>query len=1340
MKLTPRFALVFVLYAVALLVGVAWLSYTSGKESLRSATVSELQSTAIEKQSALNEWVAEKRTDITILAASPAVIKEALILTAASPRSPEARAAHDRFVTEVQPQIQGGEFLVIMLLDPSSGQVTAATDPGEEGKFKEDRLFFLNGKEDPYVQNVYYSISTQGPAMTAAAPLRSADGKLLGVLAGRLNLDEMNSIIKRHPDSWQTEEAFLVNTSHLFVTQPRLSSNPAVLQHGIHTEAVNRCLAGTSGTLYDLDYRNKPALIVYRWLPEQNLCLIVKIDQAEALSPAYAFGSKVAAISAMALLGAIILAVLFSRGITGPIRALQSEVIRFGQGELDIRLPEKSRDEIGDLAREFNKMAAALIEKDARLQEYATDLELKIRERTVAIKQREERYRSYIEVTGQIGWTTNPQGEVEEDIPSWRKYTGQSEEEVKGWGWLQALHPDDREHATQVWSDSVATQNNYEVEYRLRRYDGAYLYFLTRGVPVYKDNREIQEWVGTCIDITGRKRVEQEIANLSKFPTENPNPVLRVKNDGQIIYANKASQELLELWGCEVNDYLPVDMKNLVSELVESGSNKSVDIPCNDKVYSTIFVPIMEAGYVNLYGTDITERKKAEDALRESEGKLRVAIKNSNFVLAQFDWELRYQWIYNPHPDFDPSQVIGKRDDELDISEGSKLLVALKQRVIESGEGVHEEISFQRSDGTHIYDFTIEPILDTDGLVIGATSAAFDITERVRAEETLHESEERYRSLFENMLNGFAYCQMLFDDERPQDFIYLSVNNAFESLTGLKNVVGKKVSEVIPGILEADPGLIETYGRVAVTGKPEIFETYLEALKMWFSISVYSPQKGYFVAIFDVITERKRAEEALRQSQENFAKAFNSNPTALAVTRLADGKFLNLNEAYTRSIGYEPAEILGRTAVDMNLYVNSDEQDYLVRQLREQGRVQNYELSVHNKKGEVRDLLVSMEPILYSNEKCILSTFLDITERKQTEEALLASEARYRNTLDAMLEGCQIIGFDWRYLYLNEVADKHNRRSKEELLGKKYMDMWPGIESTHVFSVIRQCMQERTSQFMENEFMFPDGSQGWFELRIYPVPEGIVILSIDITERKHAEEELHRTMDDLRRSNAELEQFAYVASHDLQEPLRGIAGLAQLLQHRYQGQLDSRADEYIGHIVDGTQRMQTLINDLLAYSRIGRRGETIQPTEAETALKTSLENLSMAIQEYGASITNESLPTVRADSIQLTQLFQNLIGNALKFKSESPPQIHVGVADAGAFWQFSVQDNGIGIEPQYFERIFQVFQRLHTRREYSGTGIGLAICKKIIERHGGRIWVESEMGRGSTFYFTLPKE
>jgi light-regulated signal transduction histidine kinase (bacteriophytochrome) len=167
--------------------------------------------------------------------------------------------------------------------------------------------------------------------------------------------------------------------------------------------------------------------------------------------------------------------------------------------------------------------------------------------------------------------------------------------------------------------------------------------------------------------------------------------------------------------------------------------------------------------------------------------------------------------------------------------------------------------------------------------------------------------------------------------------------------------------------------------------------------------------------------------------------------------------------------------------------------------------------------------------------------------------------------------------------------------------------------------------------------------------------------------------------------------------------------------------------------------MQRLINDLLAYSRVERRGNPIQQTEAEAAFNAALENLDVAVKEYGATVTHESLPTIKADATQLVQLFQNVIGNAIKFRGESPPQIHVGVAEVGDFWQFSVRDNGIGIEPQYFERIFLVFQRLHTRREYQGTGIGLAICKRIVERHGGRIWVESVPGEGSTFHFTLPK-
>jgi signal transduction histidine kinase len=229
----------------------------------------------------------------------------------------------------------------------------------------------------------------------------------------------------------------------------------------------------------------------------------------------------------------------------------------------------------------------------------------------------------------------------------------------------------------------------------------------------------------------------------------------------------------------------------------------------------------------------------------------------------------------------------------------------------------------------------------------------------------------------------------------------------------------------------------------------------------------------------------------------------------------------------------------------------------------------------------------------------------------------------------------------------------------------------------------------------------------------------------------------HRA-EELARSNAELEQFAYVASHDLQEPLRMVSSYTQLLAKRYRGKLDDDADEFIGYAVDGVTRMQQLINDLLTYSRAGRQDQPLVLIGAGDVLQSALANLSIALEESEATVTQDALPAVSADPSQLALVFQNLIANAIKFRGDQPPVIHVGVERDGAFWRFFVRDNGIGMDSQYAERVFILFQRLHTRADYQGTGIGLAVCKKIIERHGGRIWVESQPGHGATFHFTLP--
>jgi light-regulated signal transduction histidine kinase (bacteriophytochrome) len=251
-------------------------------------------------------------------------------------------------------------------------------------------------------------------------------------------------------------------------------------------------------------------------------------------------------------------------------------------------------------------------------------------------------------------------------------------------------------------------------------------------------------------------------------------------------------------------------------------------------------------------------------------------------------------------------------------------------------------------------------------------------------------------------------------------------------------------------------------------------------------------------------------------------------------------------------------------------------------------------------------------------------------------------------------------------------------------------------------------------------------------------PRAILEINNDITQRQSAERELAERAQELARSNAELEQLAYVASHDLQEPLRMVASFTQLLARRYRGRLDAKADDFIGFAVDGANRMQVMIDDLLEYSRVGRRGKPLVPTPLDAVLADVLAGLHAGIAEAGATVTGDPLPSVAADAVQFGRLLQNLIGNALKFRGAEPPRIHVAAERAGPEWILSVRDNGIGIDPRDFERIFVMFQRLHGRERYPGTGIGLALCKKIVERHGGRIWVESEPGRGACFRFTVP--
>jgi len=334
-------------------------------------------------------------------------------------------------------------------------------------------------------------------------------------------------------------------------------------------------------------------------------------------------------------------------------------------------------------------------------------------------------------------------------------------------------------------------------------------------------------------------------------------------------------------------------------------------------------------------------------------------------------------------------------------------------------------------------------------------------------------------------------------------------------------------------------------------------------------------------------------------------------------------------------------------------------------------------------------------------------------------------------------KGCEILGY-----------------SEDEIIGKNWFDSFiPKNQSGQFKKSFNELMRGeiRPVELFENNIMTKNGEKrviSWHNSLIRDDGgEIIATLSsgIDITERKKAEDalrqankDLKKYAEELKRSNSELEQFAYVASHDLQEPLRMVASFTQLLSRRYKDILDDNAKEFISFAVDGANRMQRLINDLLSYSRIQTKERAFNETDCEEILGQVRANLHESIEKNGAMITNDPLPAVFVDQTQMLQLFQNLIDNAIKFSGKGPPRVHLSAENKGGEWLFTVRDNGIGIDPQFNKRIFMIFQRLHSREEYPGTGIGLAICKRIVERHGGEIWVESEHEKGSTFYFTIP--
>lgn len=395
----------------------------------------------------------------------------------------------------------------------------------------------------------------------------------------------------------------------------------------------------------------------------------------------------------------------------------------------------------------------------------------------------------------------------------------------------------------------------------------------------------------------------------------------------------------------------------------------------------------------------------------------------------------------------------------------------------------------------------------------------------------------------------------------------------------------------------------------------------------------------------------------------------------------------------------------------------------------------------------VNDALILLVSFLIVISSMSLVLCAAIKESQRSTEALRQSEERYRSLVNSAPDAIVMLDLDTgRLVEANPAATRLFGVPRENLIGSDALGLHASGDPPALQFRRRLAEAERgeTPQF-EWTHISDDGRIVPCEVRLsrIPVTGGQRLIRVrlnDISSRKAAEELLRRRSEELERSNRELERFAYVASHDLQEPLRMVVSFSQLLARRYQGRLDKDADEFIGFAVEGATRMERLISDLLAYSRVNSTPHELRRIPASEAAHRAVENLREAISAAMAKVRVGDLPTVRVDPSQLTQVFQNLIGNAVKFRGQSPPEVDITAERRDGTWEFAVRDNGIGIDPAHHDRVFSMFQRLHPRTRYEGTGIGLAICKSIVERHGGRIWIESEPGRGSTFRFSIPRE
>jgi PAS domain S-box-containing protein len=512
------------------------------------------------------------------------------------------------------------------------------------------------------------------------------------------------------------------------------------------------------------------------------------------------------------------------------------------------------------------------------------------------------------------------------------------------------------------------------------------------------------------------------------------------------------------------------------------------------------------------------------------------------------------------------------------------------------------------------------------------------------------------------------------------------------------------------------------------------------------------------------ISVRKAAEEHLVQMESRYRGLLEAAPDAMVVVNQG-GKILLVNVQAEKQFSYRRDELVGQWVKSIipkgfaeRLIADATRStaEALAQQIG-----MGIELSGRRKDGSEFPIEIMLSPLESAEGILVTAAIRDISVRKAAEEHLVQMESRYRGLLEAAPDAMVVVNQGGEIVLLNVQAEKQFGYRRDELLGQKVKNIIPeGFAERLIADGTRSAADALAQQIgtgIELSGRRKNGSEFPIEIMLSPLEsaEGILVTAAirNISARKKSEEdnaELERRVAErtkelavanrvLEQSNVELKQFAYVASHDLQSPLRSISGFVQLLRMEYEGKLDEQAQDWIRRTVQSIEQMQTLIRDLLSYSRVDARSRPFTQIPFLDVVNDALAQLDSSIHDSGAQVTWDPLPEIMGDRSQLVQLMQNLIGNALNYRGDQPPRIHISTERRGREWIFCVRDNGIGIDPKYNEQIFEMFRRLHDQKEHPGTGIGLAVCRRVVNRHGGKIWVESEPGHGCAFYFTFPE-